>query len=147
VFLAELRRKVPVNDDDLIPANLPRQALRNEFFALLAVGRQLGSWPETGFGEMSYLNVSAGADLPEAYFPRPIRTMPDWITVAVGTTIAGRPPHRSVRARLRIRLLPRMNGVEALVRIGMQNVRVRNPPVQQWFETFPSHLRALTATD
>jgi len=33
VFLAELRRKVPVNDDDLIPANLPRQALRNEFFA------------------------------------------------------------------------------------------------------------------
>src|ERR1700730_8980075 len=40
VFLAELRRKVPVNDDDLIPANLPRQALRNEFFALLAVGRQ-----------------------------------------------------------------------------------------------------------
>ena len=33
-------------------------------------------------------------------------------TLAVGTTIAGRPPHRSVRARLRIRLLPRMNGVE-----------------------------------
>ena len=30
-------------------------------------------------------------------------------TVAVGTTIADRPPHRSVRARLRIRLLPRMS--------------------------------------
>jgi hypothetical protein len=44
VFLAELRRKVPVNDDDLIPANLPRQALRNEFFALLAVGRELLPW-------------------------------------------------------------------------------------------------------
>jgi hypothetical protein len=44
VFLAELQRKVPVNDDDLIPANLPRQALRNEFFALLAVGRQPLSW-------------------------------------------------------------------------------------------------------
>src|SRR5712692_8274417 len=29
--------------------------------------------------------------------------------VAVGTTIADRPPHRSVRARLRIRLLPRMS--------------------------------------
>jgi hypothetical protein len=52
-------------------------------------------------------------------------------TVAVGTTIADRPPHRSVRARLRIRLLPRMNGVEALVRIRMQNMRVRNPPVQR----------------
>ena len=44
MFLAELRRKVPVNDDDLIPANLPRQALRNEFFALLAVGRLLGTY-------------------------------------------------------------------------------------------------------
>jgi hypothetical protein len=52
---------------------------------------------------------------------------------------------RSVRARLRIRLLPRMNGVEALVRIRMQNARVRNPPVQQWVETVPAHLRALTA--
>jgi hypothetical protein len=52
VFLAELRRKVPVNDDDLIPANLPRQALRNEFFALLAVGRQPRSGPETGFSEV-----------------------------------------------------------------------------------------------
>src|SRR5713101_155280 len=33
-------------------------------------------------------------------------------TVAVGTTIAARPPRRSVRARLRIRLLPWMNGGE-----------------------------------
>jgi hypothetical protein len=44
---------VPVNDDDLIPANLPRQALRNEFFALLAVGRQPGSGPETGLWEVT----------------------------------------------------------------------------------------------
>ena len=70
-----------------------------------------------------------------------------WITVAVGTTIADRPPHRSVRARLRIRLLPRMNGVEALVRIGMQDTGVRNPPVEQWVKTIPADLRALTATD
>src|SRR5438046_4174267 len=73
--------------------------------------------------------------------------IPISITVAVGTTIADRPPHRSVRARLRIRLLPRMNGVEALVGIRMQNTWVRNPPVEQWVETVPSHLRALTATD
>jgi hypothetical protein len=79
-----------------------------------------------------------GVLLPEAGF---------WMVVAVGTTIADRPPHRSVRARLRIRLLPRMNGVEALVRIRMQNMRVRNPPVHQGVETIPSHLRALTATD
>jgi hypothetical protein len=70
-----------------------------------------------------------------------------WPAVAVGTTIADRPPHRSVRARLRIRLLPRMNGVEALVRIRMQNMRVRNPPVHQGVETIPSNLRALTATE
>src|SRR5438105_2448142 len=68
-------------------------------------------------------------------------------SVAVGTAIAGRPPHRSVRARLRIRLLPRMNGVEALIGIGMQDTRVRNPPVEQWVETIPAHLRALSATD
>src|SRR6266567_9092917 len=67
--------------------------------------------------------------------------------VAVGTTITDRPPHRSVHARLRIRLLPRMNGVEALVGIRMQNTWVRNAPVEQWVETVPSHLRALTATD
>src|SRR6266436_1349754 len=45
-------------------------------------------------------------------FPRLIRKMPNWITVAVGTTIADRPPRRSVRARLRIRLLPWMNSGE-----------------------------------
>src|SRR6266849_5220926 len=38
--------------------------------------------------------------------------------VAVGTTIADRPPHRSVRARSRIRLLPRMSS-------GTANTRVR----------------------
>jgi hypothetical protein len=47
--------------------------------------------------------------------------------VAVGTTIADRPPHRSVRARLRIRLLPRMPGGKARVRIRVQNSRERNP--------------------
>src|SRR5207244_6827362 len=70
-----------------------------------------------------------------------------WIAVAVGTTITDRPPHRSVHARLRIRLLPRMNGVEALVGIRMQNTWVRTPPVEQWVETVPSHLRALAATN
>ena len=41
------------------------------------------------------------------------------LAVAVGTIIADRPPHRSVRARLRIRLPPRMAGVKALHRIRM----------------------------
>ena len=40
-----------------------------------------------------------------------------------------------------------MNGVETLVGIWMQNTRLWNPPVQQWVETVPSHLCALTATD
>src|SRR5882762_3470992 len=69
------------------------------------------------------------------------------ITVAVGTTIADRPPHRSVRARLRIRLLRRMSGVEASIRIGVQNAGWRNPPVQDWGKTFPPHRGALAAAD
>src|SRR5271170_7271378 len=69
------------------------------------------------------------------------------VTVAVGTTITDRPPHRSVRARLRIRLLRRMSGVEACIGIGVQNAGWRNPPVQDWGETFPPHLCALTPAD
>src|SRR2546430_2641199 len=67
--------------------------------------------------------------------------------VAVGTTITDRPPHGSVRARLRIRLLPRMSGVEACIGIGVQNAGRRNPPVQDWGKTFPPHLCALAAAD
>src|SRR6267142_6565605 len=59
------------------------------------------------------------------------------VSVAVGTTIADRPPHRSVLARLRIRLLRRMSGVKACVGIGVQNSGWRNPPVQDWGKTFP----------
>ena len=69
------------------------------------------------------------------------------ITVAVGTTITDRPPHRSVRARLRIRLLRRMIGVEACIGIGVQNAGRRNPPIQDWGKTVPTHLCALTAAD
>jgi len=37
--------------------------------------------------------------------------------------------------------------VEAFVGIRMQNSGLGNPPVLQWGETIPSHLRALTTTD
>ena len=47
--------------------------------------------------------------------------------VAVGTIIAGRPPHRSVRALLRMRLPPRMTGVKTLHRIRMENASDWNP--------------------
>src|SRR5215469_2346868 len=69
------------------------------------------------------------------------------IIVAVGTTIADRPPRRSVQARLRIRLLPRMSGGKASTRVGMQNAWARNPPVQERVKTIPAHLGALAATD
>lgn len=68
-------------------------------------------------------------------------------TVAVGTTIADRPPHRSVRARLRTRLLPRMSGGEACIGIGMQNAGLGNPPIQDGEVTTPTYLAALTATN
>src|SRR6266849_1755409 len=67
--------------------------------------------------------------------------------VAVGTTITGRPPHRSVQARLRIRLLPWMASGKACIGVGMQNAGLRNPPRQQRGETIPPHLCPLTATD
>src|SRR6266849_539952 len=51
------------------------------------------------------------------------------MAVAVGTIIAGRPPHRSVRALLRIRLPPRMASVKALHRIRMENASDWNPSV------------------
>src|SRR6202140_3492909 len=68
------------------------------------------------------------------------------IVVAVGTTIADRPPHRSVRARLRIRLLPGMLNGEGSHRIRMQNMWSWNPSAQEWIEPIPPHLCTLTAT-
>ena len=53
------------------------------------------------------------------------------MAVAVGTIIANRPPHRSVRALLRIRLPPRMTGVEALHRIRMENASDWNPALHE----------------
>jgi hypothetical protein len=47
---------------------------------------------------------------------------------AVGTIITDRPPHRSVRALLRIRLPPWMSGEEASGRIRMQNAWGWKPP-------------------
>src|SRR5690242_13616491 len=67
--------------------------------------------------------------------------------VAVGTTIADRPPHRSVRARLRIRLLLRMSGVEACVRVRMQNSGLRNPSGQDRREPIPANLCTLAAAN
>jgi hypothetical protein len=46
---------------------------------------------------------------------------------AVGTIITDRPPHRSVRALLRIRLPPWMSSEKANCRIGMQNTWSWNP--------------------
>jgi hypothetical protein len=40
-----------------------------------------------------------------------------------------------------------MSGGEALTGMGMQDSGFRKPPVQQWDQTIPPHLRALTATD
>src|ERR1700694_5243661 len=53
------------------------------------------------------------------------------LSVAVGTSIADRPPHRSVRALLRIRLPLRMIGVEALHRIRMEHVSDWNPSIHE----------------
>src|ERR1700726_508237 len=67
--------------------------------------------------------------------------------VAVGMPIARHPPHKTVRARLRIRLPPRMCGVKAFHGIRMQNTRERNPSVEEQLEPLPTHVAALTAMD
>ena len=65
--------------------------------------------------------------------------------VAVGTTITDRPPHRTVRARLRIRLPPRMSSVKALHRVRMESARDRNPFVHEPEEPVHGDAAPLTA--
>ena len=67
-------------------------------------------------------------------------------TVAVGTTIADASPHRSIRARSRIRLLPRMPGGKARLRVRVQNSWKRSPTLQQRIQSLPGLLATLTAT-
>ena len=67
------------------------------------------------------------------------------MAVAVGTIIADRPPHRSVRALLRIRLPPRMTGVKALHRIRMENASDWNPSVEEPVEPVHGDVAALAA--
>src|SRR5713101_8317601 len=64
--------------------------------------------------------------------------------VAVGTTIAGRPPHRTVRAPLCIRLPPWMSGDEVFQRIGMQDAGHWYPAREDRVETIPRQHAALT---
>jgi hypothetical protein len=64
---------------------------------------------------------------------------------AVGTTITDRPPHRTVRARLRIRLPPWMGGEEAFVRIRMQNAGCWNPVLKDRSQPIPQCAASLTA--
>ena len=88
--------------------------------------------------------------LPKTPFPASTKSTSkpnDRITVPVGTLITERPPDGSVRARLRIRLLRRMSGVEACVGIRMQDARLWNPSVQQWGKLLPPHLCSLTSPD
>src|SRR5712691_3318865 len=66
-------------------------------------------------------------------------------TLAVGTIIANRPPHRTVRACLRIRLPPRMTGVKALHRIRMDNAREWKPSIDEPVEPVHRDTAALAA--
>jgi hypothetical protein len=66
------------------------------------------------------------------------------LRVAVGTSIATRPPHRSVRAGLPHTALPLDSGVKANVRIGMKSAWTRNPPIEDRSKLFPIGLPPLT---
>ena len=75
--------------------------------------------------------------------------MANWRTVLVpvGTLITERPPERSVQARLRIRLLRKMSGVEASFGIRMQDTGRWDPSVEDWAIFRPLLSRGLTATN
>ena len=60
------------------------------------------------------------------------------LEVAVGTPIADRPPHRSVRAELPHTAPPLDTSVKAHVGIRMQGTRSRNPPVEDRPQSVPS---------
>ena len=65
--------------------------------------------------------------------------------VAVGARVTPRPPHRSVRAPLCIRLLPRVPDGETLVRPGMKDSRLWEPVVRQLRHSSPGETAFLTA--
>ena len=67
------------------------------------------------------------------------------VAVAVGTVITDRPPHRSVRALLRIRLPPPMTGIKALHRIRMEDSRDWNPFCREPGEPVQGNTTALAA--
>jgi len=60
-------------------------------------------------------------------------------TLAVGTAIADRPPHRSVRAVLPHTAPPLDASVETHIRVGMQGARCRNPPIKDRTDLLPGH--------
>src|SRR5258706_14379024 len=64
---------------------------------------------------------------------------------AVGTIITDRPPHRSVRALLRIRLPPWMRGEKADYRISMQNAWGWKPPLEDREKLIPRHSSLTTS--
>src|SRR5216684_5616436 len=66
--------------------------------------------------------------------------------VAVGTRVTPRPPHRSGRAPLCIRLLPRVPDGETLVGPGMKDSRLWEPVVRQLRHSSPGETAFLTAS-
>jgi hypothetical protein len=65
--------------------------------------------------------------------------------VAVGTSIAARPPRRSVRAELPHTAPPLDTSVEAGIGIWMKSAGTRNPPIEDRPQTIPIWLPPLTA--
>ena len=66
--------------------------------------------------------------------------------VTVGIALAGDPPYRSVRAALPHTAPTSGDGVEAYVRIRMQNLRCGYPKFDQPSKPFPGHAVTLAST-
>jgi hypothetical protein len=81
--------------------------------------------------------------MPLTSFNAPVRCS----LIRLARVITERPPERSVQARLRIRLLRRMSGVEASIGVGMQDSGRWYPSVEDWRIFRPLLSRGLTATN
>jgi hypothetical protein len=96
-------------------------------------------------GKRAGYSTFAGVSVDARDVLGPGRTIPTNHFDAVGTTIADRPPHRTVRARLRIRLPPWMGGEKAFVGIRMQNAGCWNPMLKDRSQPIPQCVASLTA--
>src|SRR5260370_21499941 len=123
-YMAELRRRAKLIGDVLLTSQTDPDQISDD-----------------NFSPFLYPPFFNGLEAPVI-----IQELPPGSSDAVGTIISDRPPHRTVRALLRIRLPPWMSGEEARCTIRMQNAWGWNPSLEDPGYAVPRRPSSLTAT-